>query len=87
MGIEHEWGRGWTDFVGVRHGVEVLGRVGQQGARFADFFVVGGLIWDEVFSSVLGCFEKFGRDSTSDHLDVLLESKLEFEVVLLQRVD
>jgi hypothetical protein len=65
-------GRGWVYFVCVWHEVEVFGRVGEQGAGFADFLVVGGLVWDEVFAGMLGCFEEFGGYAASDHLDVLL---------------
>jgi hypothetical protein len=61
-----------TYFVGIRHGVEVFGRVGKQCAGSAYLFVVGGLVGYEVFSGVLRCFEEFGWYAASDHLDVLL---------------
>jgi len=46
---------------------------------------MSGLVRDEVFPGMLGCFEEFGGYATSDHLDVLLEPEFEFEVVLLRQ--
>ena len=47
---------------------------------------MGGLIGYEIFPGMLRGLKEFGGYPGSDHLDVLLQTQFEFEVVLLKHL-
>ena len=74
---------GQTDLVTLWHDHETVSSVDKQSGGLTNAFVMCGLARHQIFACMSSRFDKLLRLLSLDHLDVLLQTELKLQLVML----